>query len=163
MSTRLTFPASAFVLALALALAPASAADPALADPAAADPVLEALVAEALAKSPEIAAAQEEARALSARPDAASALPDPMASVIYTNDDWQPTLGEREMTTLGFMWSQTLPWPGKRGLRATEAARIADVAEQQAERARRGVVASVRRAYAGLLLARETLAVVAER
>src|SRR5512134_2716009 len=114
MSTRLTFPASAFVLALALALAPASAADPAaadpaLADPAAADPVLEALVAEALAKSPEIAAAQEEARALCARPDAASALPDPMASVVYTNDDWQPTLGEREMTTLGFMWSQTLP------------------------------------------------------
>jgi outer membrane protein TolC len=158
MSTRLTFPASASLLALALAFAPTSAADP-----PAADPVLEALVAEALQKSPEIAAAREEARALRARPEAASALPDPMASVVYTNDDWQPTLGEREMTTLGFMWSQTLPWPGKRGLRATEAARAADAAEQQTERVRLGIAASVRRAYAGLLLARETLAVVAER
>jgi outer membrane protein TolC len=168
MSIRSTLPACARALALTFVLAPgvparAVAQEPPAPAPSAADPVLDALVAEALAANPDVAAAREEARAARARPDAASALPDPMASVVYTNDDWQPTLGEREMTTLGFMWSQTLPWPGKRALRATEAARTADAADQRVERAGLAVAASVRRAYAALLLARETLAVIDER
>ena len=150
---------SRLTLVLALAAAPGRAEPPA----PAADPALEALVAEALEKSPDVAAALEEARALRARPPAAAALPDPMASVVLTNDGWAPSLGAREMTTLGFMWSQTLPWPGKRALREAEAERTADAADAAVERARLAVAGQVRRAYAALLLARETLGLVADR
>jgi len=164
-----TFPVRALQLALALlfaAGAPSAAAapePPAPVAPGLVDPVLEALVAEALEKSPDVVAAREEARGLRARPDAASALPDPMASVVYTNDGWAPTLGERQMTNLGLMWTQAFPWPGKRTLRAAEAAHTADAADERVERERLAVAGSVRRAYAALLLARETLAVIADR
>ena len=57
-----------------------------------------------------------------------------MLSVDYTNDGWSPSLGTQPMTTLGFMGSQELPWPGKRRLRGDVAAREAAVA-QQVERA----------------------------
>jgi cobalt-zinc-cadmium efflux system outer membrane protein len=160
MSTRSPFPSPAVpALLLALALAAPGASE----EPPATDPFLDALVAEALERSPDVAAAREEALAARARPDAASALPDPMASVLYTNDGWAPSLGEQQMTTLGFMWSQTLPWPGKRALRATAAERAADAADERVERARLEVAGAVRRAYAALLLARETLVVVGER
>jgi cobalt-zinc-cadmium efflux system outer membrane protein len=59
------------------------------------------------------------------------------------------------MTTLAFMASQDLPFPGKRGLRGDIASREADQVEQQLARARLRIAADVRRAYYGLLLARE--------
>jgi cobalt-zinc-cadmium efflux system outer membrane protein len=153
-------PTCCLSLVLALGAPAARGQDP----PApAGDPVLEALVAEALEKDPDIAAVREEASALRARPDAASALPDPMASVLYTNDGWRPSLGDQPMTTLGVMWSQTLPWPGKRALRAEEAARTADAAEARVARARLATAGQVRRAYAALLQARETLELIGER
>src|SRR4029450_13530833 len=97
----------------------------------------------------------EPVRALGARPDQERARADPMLSVTYTNDGWAPTLGERDMTTLGFMASQELPWPGKRRVRGEIGAREADLAARQEERARLTLMADVRRAYYGLLLARE--------
>jgi outer membrane protein TolC len=125
--------------------------------------VLEGLVAEALEKSPGLLALQEAVAAAGRRPDQAGALADPMASVVYTNDGWAPTLGERDMTTLAFMLQQPLPWPGKRGARAALAATDAGLAEQALERERLATAAGVRRAYAGLLLARETLELVTEQ
>jgi outer membrane protein TolC len=86
-----------------------------------------------------------------------------MASVVYTNDGWAPTLGERDMTTLAFMVEQPLPWPGKRGARAALAATDTGLAEQALERGRLATAAAVRRAYYGLLLARETLELVADQ
>lgn len=54
----------------------------------------------------------------------ATALPDPVASVFYTNDTIQSfTLGSSEFSNLAFSWSQELLYPGKRKLagRAAEA------------------------------------------
>src|SRR5262249_42871216 len=127
------------------------------------DPVLAALVEEALAKNPDVLGARETVSAMEARPDQARALADPMLSVTYTNDGWAPTLGERDMTTLGFMASQELEWPGKRRVRGEIGARDAELALRQEERARLTLVAEVRRAYCGLLLAREQLALVREQ
>ncbi len=127
------------------------------------DPVLAALVEEAIAKNPDLLGAQETVRAMEARPDQARALADPVFSVTYTNDGWAPTLGERDMTTLGFMASQELPWPGKRRVRGEIGAREAELAARQEERARLTLVAEVRRAYYALLLAREELALVGEQ
>jgi outer membrane protein TolC len=136
---------------------------PASAEAPFSDPVLEALVAEALQANPDLLALQETVLAAGARPDQARALRDPMLSVVYTNDGWSPSLGSMPMTTLGFMGSQELPWPGKRSLRGDVAALEACQAEQQLERARLGVVAAVKRAYSGLVLSRELLELVREQ
>jgi cobalt-zinc-cadmium efflux system outer membrane protein len=119
------------------------------------DPLLDGLVAEALAVNPDVLAAREDLVAAGARVAQARALPDPMLSVGYTNDGWSPSLGRQEMTTLAFMASQDLPFPGKRGLRGDVAAREADQIELQVARVRLRIAADVKRAYYGLLLARE--------
>jgi outer membrane protein TolC len=128
-----------------------------------ADPVLDALIGEALRANPDLLALQEAVLAARARPDQARSLRDPMLSVVYTNDGWSPSLGTENMTTLAFMGSQELPWPGKRRLRGDVAALEAALAEQQLERARLGIVAAVRRAYSGLVLSRERLELVREQ
>jgi outer membrane protein TolC len=133
---------------------PARAADP---------PPLEALVAEALAQGPDVRAAAESLDAARSRPPQARALPDPVLSVLYVNDGWSPSLGEMPMTTLGLMGSQALPWPGKRDLRERIAVRDADVLAERLERERLGVAAGVRRAFWGLVLARETLVLLREQ
>jgi cobalt-zinc-cadmium efflux system outer membrane protein len=127
------------------------------------DPALEALVAEALEKNPDLLALGETLAASRTRPAQAGALADPMFSVLYTNDGWSPSLGERDMTTLAFMGSQTLPWPGKRSLREQIAARDSVAPEQRLERQRRSIAAGVRRAFWGLLLSRESLGVLREQ
>jgi len=127
------------------------------------DPVLDALVSEALQRNPDLLALEETVLAARARPGQARALSDPMLSVVYTNDGWSPSLGTQDMTTLAFMGSQDLPYPGKRRLRGDVAAREADQVAQQLERARLGVVAAVKRAYSGLVLSRELLELVREQ
>jgi outer membrane protein TolC len=131
--------------------------------PEAEEPRLAALVEEALAKNPEVLEADEALTAARARPNQARALPDPTLSFTYTNDGWSPTLGERDMTTLGVMGSQVLTWPGKRQLRGAISAKEADQAAQQAARVRLNVVAAAKRAYFGLALARELMTLVVEQ
>ncbi|HLA75946.1 MAG TPA: TolC family protein [Vicinamibacteria bacterium] len=127
------------------------------------DPVLGALVADALARNPDLLAAREALAASRQRVPQAGALPDPMLSVGYTNDGWSPSLGGQEMTTLAFMASQDLPFPGKRRLQSDIASREAGQVEQQLERTRLRLVAEVKRAYHGLLLARDLLALTQEQ
>ena len=131
--------------------------------PARPEPALEALVAEALAQNPDVRALGEALDSARARPEQAQALPDPMVSVLYVNDGWSPSLGEMPMTTLGFMGSQTLPWPGKRARREELAARDAVPASERLERQRLTVAAGVRRAFWGLVLAEESLGVLREQ
>ena len=138
--------------------APASAEAPAFADP-----VLDALVTEALEKNPDLLALGETLAASRTRPAQAKALADPMFSVLYTNDGWSPSLGDRDMTTLAFMGSQTLPWPGKRSLREQIAARDSVPAAERLERERRSIAARVRRAFWGLVLSEESLGVLREQ
>jgi outer membrane protein, heavy metal efflux system len=127
------------------------------------EPALAALVQEALARNPDLLAAQEAATAARARPDQARSLPDPMLSLVYTNDGWAPSLGEQSMTTLGFMGSQVLPWPGKRGLRGDIASKDADAVAEEIARVRLGLTAAVERAYWSLVLAQDLLALVSEQ
>jgi len=119
------------------------------------DPVLQALIAEALARNPDVAAAQAAIKAAHTRSGQVSALPDPMVSMIFTNDGWVPSLGSMPMTTLGLMVSQDLPYPGKRKQRMDVAMSEARQSEPQLARARLGIEAAVTRAYYGLLLARQ--------
>jgi len=127
------------------------------------DPLLQALIDEALARNPDLHAAQSAIAAARTATERARALPDPMVSVTYTNDGWAPSLGSMPMTTLGFMVSQPLPYSGKRDLRAGLAASQARQAEPALERARLAIEGAVRRAYYGLVLARELEALTAEQ
>ena len=127
------------------------------------DPVLQALIEEALARSPDLHAAQSAISAAQTATERARALPDPMVSMTYTNDGWAPSLGSMPMTTLGFMVSQSLPYSGKRDLRASLAASQARQAEPALARARLALEGAVRRAYYGLLLARELQSLTAEQ
>ena len=118
------------------------------------DPVLQALIDEALAHNPDVAAAQTAIKAAHTRSGQVSALPDPMISMILTNDGWAPSLGSMPMTTLGLMVSQDLPYPGKRRQRMSVAMNEARQGEPQLARVRLGIAADVTRAYYGLLLTR---------
>lgn len=139
-------------LVLASALAGALQAAPISAP--AEDQTLAALVAEALARNPDLRAAEQALRAARERPAQAAALADPMLGMTYTNEGWSPTLGAMPDSNLALMLTQDLPYPGKRRLRGEISARAADEIEQQVERVRLGVAASVRRAYYGLQQAR---------
>jgi outer membrane protein, heavy metal efflux system len=150
-------------LAATLVLAPSSAPAQVSWPVPVEDPLLAALIDEALSKNPDVAAARQAAVAAGQRPAQARSLPNPMFSVGYTNDGWSPSLGTQEMTTLGFMASQELPYPGKRGLRGDIASREAGQVEQQAERVGRGITAAVKRAYYGLLLSRNLLDLTSEQ
>jgi outer membrane protein TolC len=111
---------------------------------------LDDLVAEAVANNPDIVAAQRRYDAALQRPAQERSLPDPMLSAGY-NSSGNPLpgagLGTEPTANVGFMVSQELPYPGKRGLRASIAAREADAEFQQIEAARLSVVARVKQAY----------------
>jgi cobalt-zinc-cadmium efflux system outer membrane protein len=127
------------------------------------DPLLASLIDEALSKNPDVAAARQAAVAAGQRPAQARSYANPMFAVGYTNDGWSPSLGTMEMTTLGFMASQELPYPGKRGLRGDIATREAGQVEQQAERVGRSITAAVKRGYYGLLLSRNLLDLIRDQ
>ena len=152
------------VLSLAvLAFAPDLSAAQTAAVASEEDPVLQALIDEALARNPDLHAAQSAIAAAQASVERARALPDPMVSVTYTNDGWAPSLGSMPMTTLGFMVSQGLPYSGKRDLRAGLAASQARQAEPALARAALTLEADIRRAYYGLVLARELQELTSEQ
>jgi outer membrane protein TolC len=91
-------------------------------------------------------------------------LPDPFLSFNYQNDGRSPSLGKQDMTFLGAMFSQPLPWPGKLRLAGEEAAsRAEEVKEGTVGRARLAVEARVRRAYDDYLLARAQLELIEDR
>jgi outer membrane protein TolC len=111
---------------------------------------LDDLVAEALRSSPEVLAAQKRYEAARQRPAQESSLPDPMLSVGYSsNGNPLPGagIGTQPTSNAGFMVSQEVPFPGKRGLRGGIAAREADAEFQQYLMTRLAVVSRVKQAY----------------
>lgn len=122
-----------------------------------------ALVVEALGKNLELLAARQEAAAAAQRVKPAGALPDPMLTVAYENDGASPSLGTEPMTRLAFVAQQAFPFPGKQGLARDVARADAARAATRPERVALSIEASVRRAYAGLLRARENLRLVDEQ
>lgn len=150
-------------LAAALALAPAALAraEEGALDPAGADSVLSELVAQSLAARPELRQAQATARAERERVPQAGALPDPVLSLGLQNDGFgELQVGKMETSYYQVMLSQSLPWPGKRGLRSDVARLGADQASAAVARVRLTTEAEVRRAYLDLLLARDRLALL---
>jgi len=128
------------------------------------DPYLDGLVLKAFQQNPELAGAVSSAEAAQFRIAPARTLPDPFLSFNYQNDGRSPSLGKQDMTFLGAMFSQALPWPGKLRLAGEEAAsRAEEVKEGAVGRARLAVEARVGRAYYDYLLARAQLELIEDR
>lgn len=123
-----------------------------------ADPVLARLIGESLAARPELARAQAVVHAQQERIPQAGALPDPMLQIGIQNDGFTSIeIGRMDTSFVSFMASQTLPWPGKRGLQRDVATIGSAQATTQLSRARLSAEADVRRTYLELLLVRDRL------
>ncbi len=112
---------------------------PAFAEAGTARPGLDALVRRAIEVSPAIVALDRRIAAARERVTQAEALPNPSLGVSYTNDGWSPSLGSMEMTNLGFMVGQPLPYPGKRAA----AGRSLDGERRQLEATRRRLALAI--------------------
>jgi len=112
---------------------------------------LRALVEEAGAANPRILAAQARLEASGHLAPQVEALPDPMASVSYTNDSISDvTLGDSVMSNLRLTWTQEVPYPGKRRLAGDVARAAVGVTAGQLEAVRLEVFAAVKTAYVDL-------------
>jgi outer membrane protein, heavy metal efflux system len=149
----MSFRKSCFAILVAVAGASRAAGGDG-ASPPASDPVLEGLIEEALTRNPGLLAARQVEAAAQSRPGQAGARPGPMLGVSYENDGAGPSLGREPMTRLGVSVGQDLPYPGKRSARRRVAEADAAMAAFDVERTRLTLVASVKRAYYGLVLSR---------
>jgi outer membrane protein, heavy metal efflux system len=130
----------------------------AAAGPLEGDPLLTELEHQALAERPELQQALSLVQASRDRAAQAGALPDPTLSLSIQNDGFrQINIGVMENSFWQVGLSQTFPWFGKRGLRREVAELQAQQAQADVERVRLSTQAEVRRAYLGLLLARDQL------
>ena len=153
-----------FVVALAATANCLTAQSPAPGRATPSDPQLDALVAEALETHPDVAQAKSLVLAAQARIQPAGALADPFLGTTYQVEGTNFALGSMEDTWLGFMYSQPLPWPGKRGLERQAAESDAKALEAGlVGRTALSIEANVRRAYYDLLLARAVLQLIEER
>ncbi len=108
------------------------------------------LVAEALANNPEIKAAQKRYEAARQRPSQASSLPDPMFSPGWTsNGNPLPgaQLGVSPTSSIGFMVTQEVPYPGKRKLRGEMAAKDAEAEFQSYQAAQLNILSRLKQAF----------------
>jgi outer membrane protein TolC len=157
-----TFLAVALVAAATIPSRPSAegaVSPPAFALPS--DPVLERLIEESLSVRPELRSAAAVARAERERVPQVGALPDPTLTFGIQNDGFNGLqIGTAETSFWQILLTQPLPWPGKRGLRTDAAELGARQADATVARARLTTEADVRRAYLGLLLARDRLALL---
>jgi outer membrane protein TolC len=111
---------------------------------------LASLTEEAIAKNPDIAAARARYEAALQRPAQERSLPDPMISAGW-NASGNPLpgagLGSEPTANIGLMVRQELPYPGKRGLRASMAGQEAEAARQEIAAARLSVISRLKQAY----------------
>ena len=124
---------------------------------------LAAYLRAARAHSPALRAAAARLRAALTVPEQRSALPDPEASIGYTNDGTSGlTLGEREDARLSFGWRQEVPYPGKRRTAGESASFEAEAVEHELERLRLEVDSEVKTAFADLYRLDRTAVVLHE-
>lgn len=122
------------------------------------DATLTRLIDESLSARPELARSVAVVHAEQERVPQAGAWPDPMLQVGVQNMGFTSIeIGQDPMSFVSFMASQTVPWPGKLGLRKDVAELGATQAKQGVARVRLSTEADVRRAYLDLLLVRDRL------
>ena len=108
------------------------------------------LLAEALRNNPEILAAQKRYEAARQRPSQVSSLPDPVLSPGYTSNGrpWPGAgLGTEPTSSIGLMFSQEFPFPGKQKLRGDMAVKEAEAEFQQYQSTQLNILSRLKQAY----------------
>lgn len=108
------------------------------------------LVNEALHNNREILAAQKKYEAARQRPAGAATLPDPTVSLGYTSNGgpWPVAgIGSQATSNAGVMFSQEVPFPGKRGLRGDIARKEAEAEFENYRSVRLSVISRLDQAY----------------
>src|SRR3990172_2214878 len=112
---------------------------------------LEQLISELLKNNPDIQAAESRYQAAQARPSQARTLPDPVVSFVSRNGSGNPTpfteLGEDPLSSVGVMWEQEFPFPGKLKLAGEIAQKEADSAKADIDTVKWNVIADLKQAY----------------
>ena len=125
------------------------------------DPTLSRLIAESLSERPEVLQSAAVVHAEGERAAQADTLPDPMLQIGIQNDGFTSIeVGRMETSFISLMASQTVPWPGKRGLRKELAELDTIRTRHTITRVKLSTEAEVRRAYWDLVLIRDRLALL---
>jgi cobalt-zinc-cadmium efflux system outer membrane protein len=118
---------------------------------------LDSLLSAALAHNPEILAARERSRAAEQREPQVSSLDDPMASYSHWLSSPETRVGPQ---TNVFMLSQSIPFPGKLGLKGDMANQDAVAQNEKFEATKRDVLFKVKAAYFDLYRVDQSLAIL---
>ena len=112
---------------------------------------LQQLIAVALGNNPQIQAAESSHRAALARPSQTKSLPDPVLSFVSRNGSGNPApfteLGKDPLSSVGLMWEQELPYPGKLKLAGRISQKEAESAGADVERVKWTVLAELKQAF----------------
>lgn len=127
---------------------------------------LDQLVAELVKNNPEIQAADSKYQAALARPSQMSALPDPVVSFVSRNGSGNPIpftkLGEDPLSSVGVMWEQEFPYPGKLKLAGEMAQKKADSVQADIDTVRWTVISKLKEAYYEYSLADKSIGILQE-
>ena len=135
---------------------PAAKAEPAVLTMAAA-------VEQALARNPELGAAEQGWRAAQERPRQAGSLEDPVFTYEAYNIPESEGFAFDAAIENMYSVSQAIPFPGKLGLRKKSARFAADAEGARADGKRLEIIAGVKRAYADLYQAQQSLAIARDQ
>ncbi len=112
---------------------------------------LDQLVTEMLRNNPDIQAAESRNLAAEARPSQMRALPDPVVSFVSRNGNGNPTpfteLGKDPLSSVGLMWEQEIPFPGKLRLAGEIAQKEADATKADIDKVKWTVISNLKEAY----------------
>ena len=112
---------------------------------------LEELISELMKNNPDIQAAESRLLATQARPGQMRSLPDPVISFVSRNGNGNPLpfteLGEDPLSSVGLMWEQEFPFPGKLRLAGEMAQKEADAAKADTETVRRKIILRLKEAF----------------
>jgi outer membrane protein TolC len=108
------------------------------------------VVREAVERNPEISAAQKRYEAALQRARGEGALPDPMIGMGWNSSGYPwpgAGLGREPVANIGFMVTQEIPYPGKRGLRVQMASKEAQAEWEAYQAAQLAVLSRVKQAF----------------
>ncbi len=112
---------------------------------------LEQLISELLRSNPDIQAAESRYLAAQARPSQVRTLPDPALSFVSRNGSGNPTpfteLGKDPLSSVGLMWEQEIPFPGKLKLAGEMAQKEADSVKADIDAVKWNVIADLKEVY----------------
>ncbi|MCI0412729.1 TolC family protein [bacterium] len=112
---------------------------------------LEQLVSALVRNNPDIQAAESRYEAAQVRPSQMRTLPDPVLSFVSRNGSGNPApfteLGKDPLSSIGLMWEQEFPFPGKLRLSGEMAQKEADAAKVDIETVRWKVISNLKEAY----------------